>query len=57
MNEMILLMSNTKGFKLFVQHVVLEYDCDSILFIVELIQIKYKFQILNNNLIKVPLTK
>merc|ERR1712176_1015625 len=38
-------ISNNKGFKAFMKHLVKEWAAENLLFLVELIQIKYEFQI------------
>eukprot|EP01083_Nonionella_stella_P204342 745003_1 len=51
---MLNIISNEHGYKAFMVHLIKEYSTESILFIQELCQIKYNFQLNHGNVLKLP---
>jgi len=48
------IMRHKEGFKALMSHLLMEFSTENLLFLVELIQIKYAFQLKNRNVVIVP---
>eukprot|EP01083_Nonionella_stella_P287273 977771_1 len=54
LNQFVKMLANIDGFKHFILHLLHEYSTENLVFLVELIQIKYAFQQRNNHVLLVP---